>query len=113
MLTVRDEPGAMGKRGFVIPAPYIRGPKQHFRMENALAFPGCVKFVCTQNPNHVLRFTPASPGSNLSIWENEPGSPNQCWGIAGDFIHPQGHPNMFLHVQGERFTVGPAASGVV
>ena len=96
-LTSIDEPGAMGKRGRIIPREYVGGPHQHWRIEPAAAFPGAIKIVSASNPNHVLRHTPMQPMEKVALWINEPGSPNQCWRKHGEHIHPEGHPNLHLH----------------
>ena len=98
-VTCRHENSPMGKRGMIEPREYIGGPNQHWRIENAPMFPGGFKIVQANNPNHVLRFTPAMPNPHekVCVWTNEPGSPNQVWHKSGEALHPQGHPNMFLH----------------
>ena len=96
-LTSIDEPGAMGKRGRIIPREYVGGPHQHWRIEPAAAFPGAIKIVSASNPNHVLRHTPMQPMEKVALWVNEPGSPNQCWRKHGEHLHPEGHPNLHLH----------------
>merc|ERR1712150_148994 len=108
-LTSREEVGAMGKRGVIVPREYVGGPHQHWRIENALAFPGGIKIVAANNPNHVVRYTPLQGIEHVCLWTNEPGVPNQVWRKRGEHIHPEGHPNLYLHfdpVTGH-FTVSP------